>query len=210
MENDLAVKLCVIGLVIYSTSLHELAHAFSAACFGDPTPGQNGRLTWNPVPHLSPVLTAVVFPAIFYLTNNGLFCLASTPVNPSRMRHPMRDYALVSLCGPLMNFLCAAVLIGILWVPGFTTPPGERPNYLMLVLPWAAYWNVLLGIFNLLPIPALDGYSVIRGLLPPELRQQGDALARSPFSLLIVLFLGSYIIGYFQGPVVLLFQHLLP
>lgn len=210
MEPELIVKISVIALVIYSTSLHELAHAFSADYFGDPTPGRYGRLTWNPLPHLSPVLTAIVLPTIFYLTNRGLFCLAATPVNPSRFRRPLRDFALVALTGPLMNFLCAAVVLGILWIPGFTTPPGERPNYLTLVLPLVAYWNVLLGLFNLLPIPALDGYTVIRGLLPLQLRQQGDALGRSSFSLIIVLLLGSYIIGYFQGPVSLLFRHLLP
>ncbi|MGD0090674.1 MAG: site-2 protease family protein [Planctomycetota bacterium] len=210
MDPELAVKISILALVIYSTSLHELGHAFSANYFGDPTPGRHGRLTWNPLPHLSPVLTAVVIPTYLFLTGKGLFCLATTPVDPSRLRRPLLDYALVALAGPMMDFLFAGVLVGILWIPGFTTPPGERPNYLMLVLPWAAYWNVLLGIFNLLPIPPLDGYTVIRGLLPLQLRRQGDALCRSSISLIIVLLLGGHIVGRFQEPVMLLFAHVLP
>lgn len=210
METDFVAKVCVIVLVIYSTSLHELAHAYSADFFGDPTPGRHGRLTFNPLPHLSPPWTAIFLPALFYLSGNGLFCLAQTPVNPSRLRRPLRDYALVALSGPTMNFLCAAVLLGILWIPDVWRPPGEQPNYLMLVLPWAVYWNVLLGVFNLLPIPPLDGYTVLRGALPLQLRQQGDALARSSFSLILALVIGSYAIGVIHEPLMLIFRELLP
>jgi Zn-dependent protease len=203
----IVVKLCVIALVIYSTSLHELAHAFSADYFGDPTPGRHGRLTFNPIPHLSPVLTAIVLPLVFYLSNNGLLCLAATPVNPSRFRRPMRDYALVSLSGPLMNFLLAGVMIGILWIPGVWQYPM---NYTMLVLEEAAWWNVVLGVFNLLPIPPLDGYAVIRGALPLQVRMQADALARSSASLLLALFVGSYALGSILGPVFEVFRRLFP
>jgi len=208
MENEPFVKLCVIVLVVYSTSLHELSHAFSANYFGDPTPGRRGRLTWNPIPHLSPIWTAVILPVLLFMTDRGLFCLATTPVTPSRFRRPMRDFALVSLCGPLTNFLCAALMIGILWIPGVWTDPE---NYNMLILKQAAMWNVIMGMFNLLPIPPLDGYTVIRGLLPLWLRQQGDALARSgTLGLFVAILLGGAIFHSISDPLVSVYQSLLP
>lgn len=210
MSDELFVDICVIILVIYSTSLHEMAHAFSANYFGDPTPGRYGRLTFNPLPHLSPKLTAIVLPAIFYLTGHRLFCMASTPVNPGRMRWPLRMMALVALSGPAMNFLCAAVMIGILWIPRVWRYPPNDPTFDMLILKEAAGWELILGVFNMLPLPPLDGYTVIRGLLPLGLRQHGDALARSQISMFVALILGSYLIGYVIDPLNENYMRLLP
>jgi len=211
MGSDFAVQLCVIALVIYSTSLHEMAHAFTAHWLGDPTPGRHGRLTFNPLPHLSPVWTAIILPAVFYLTGGGLFCLAYTPVNPSRLRRPLRDYALLSLAGPVANFLFAAALIGLLWVPGVWRSRLEDPNYLMLILPWAAFWGVVLGVFNLLPIPPLDGYGVIRGLLPLGLRQQTDAFARGGMvTMVIAMMVGSVALRAAAPALFLVLDRLLP
>src|SRR5689334_2440199 len=102
----LIANLFVVGFVIYGTSLHEMGHAFVAAWLGDPTPGKHGRLTWNPLPHLSPTMTAIVAPIVFFLTSHGrsLFCLATTPVDPTKFRRPLRDHALVAVAGPFMNF----------------------------------------------------------------------------------------------------------
>ncbi|MCY3023488.1 MAG: site-2 protease family protein [Planctomycetota bacterium] len=208
MEADPIVKVCVIALVIYSTSLHEMGHAFVASWLGDPTPGRYGRLTLNPIPHLSPPLTAIVFPTVFYLIGGGLFCLAMTPVNPSRMRYPLRDYALTSLAGPVTNFLFAGILLGILWIPGVWQYP---PVYIMAVLTRAAWWCLVLGLFNLLPIPPLDGYGILRVVLPLPLRQQGDALARmGMMSLVIVMMVGSAVFGYIEAPLAALYVRLLP
>jgi Zn-dependent protease len=216
MEPDTIIKLFVIGLVVYATSLHEMAHAYVATWCGDPTPGRHGRLTWNPIPHLQPVITAVVLPVLFYMTSRSLFCLAQTPIDPSRMRRPLRDHALTALAGPVTNFLFMGLLIGILWIPGMYTfnvdeyGRGVPANYLTAILPEAAKWNLILGVFNLLPIPPLDGYRIARAFVPLPARRAMDDFARSSISMMVVLIAGSYIIGLFIPQLNKFFQTLLP
>lgn len=212
MDHRIIVDLIVIGLVIYATSLHELAHAYVATRCGDPTPGREGRLTWNPIPHLSPIMSAVVIPVIFYLTSRSLFILAQTPVNPSKFRHPLRDHALVAAAGPATNFIIAGILFLVLRIPhvyGFSADTG-MPFWTTVVIPPAAFWILLMGFFNLMPLPPLDGYWIIRAILPFEFRQQTDALARSPMSFIIVLLLGSYLFYQVSDPFLALYKHLLP
>ncbi|HEY3320284.1 MAG TPA: site-2 protease family protein [Planctomycetota bacterium] len=208
MSDEFTFKLIVVGLVIYATALHEMAHAFVATWCGDPTPGRYGRLTFNPIPHLQPVLTAIVLPLVFFLSGSGLFCLAQTPVDPSRFRHPKRDQALVAFAGPAANFLFMGLMIGILWIPGVWRDDDVTWN--MRVLTEGARWCMILGVFNLLPIPPLDGYWIVRGVLPLQLRIQADALARSQMSMVLVLFVGSVIMRSLSLPIHRIFFHLLP
>ena len=212
-ESYLLAKLIVIVLVIYATSLHELAHAYVATWCGDPTPGRYGRLTWNPIPHLSPFVSAVVLPIIFYLTSGMLFILALTPIDPTRFRKPIRDHALVAAAGPLTNFLIVGLLLAVLRIPGvygYFWDSNTKP-WTAIVLPEACFWIYIMGFFNLLPLPPLDGYWIIRGLLPLSIRQQGDALARSQFSFFIVLIIGSWLFQYIALPVShFYYMHLLP
>src|SRR5208283_1211975 len=79
MNADLTAQLLTVALVVYGTSLHEMGHAFVATWLGDPTPGKHGRLTFNPLPHLSPFITAVVLPLVCYMSKGFLFAFASTP-----------------------------------------------------------------------------------------------------------------------------------
>jgi Zn-dependent protease len=210
MSNDLTTNLCVIALVIYGTSLHEMAHAFIAHYFGDPTPGRYNRLTFNPIPHLDPILTAVIFPVIFYLSGGGLFCMAQTPVDPSRFKRPFLHQALMAAGGPAMNFLLAAVMLGILWIPGVWQP--YNPNYNMAILTQAAYWNVILGVFNLMPVPPLDGYTIIRGALPLSIRRPLDDFRRmGVMSLMLGVVIGSFLYRtFFDDIVTEIFIKLLP
>jgi Zn-dependent protease len=212
MDSEIIVKLFVIALVIYATSLHEMAHAYVATWCGDPTPGRRGRLTWNPIPHLDPPLTAIILPVVFYMSSGSLFCLAQTPIDPSRMRKPLRDHALTALAGPVTNFLFMGMLIGILWIPGIYsyTYFGEPANWLTAILPKAAFWNLILGVFNLLPLPPLDGYRIARAFVPVTVRMQMDNFARNPMSMIVVLVLGSLIIGQFIEPLSSIFRSLLP
>jgi len=214
-DPDILVKLFVIALVVYATSLHEMAHAYVATWCGDPTPGRHGRLTWNPIPHLQPVLTAVILPVLFYMTSSSLFCLAQTPIDPSRMRKPLRDHALTALAGPVTNFLFMGLLIGILWIPGvyqyrIDSRHLEPANWLTAILPIAGFWNLILGVFNLLPIPPLDGYRIARAFVPIGIRRQMDDFARSNLSFMVVLIAGSFIIGQFIEPLGDFFRTLLP
>jgi Zn-dependent protease len=210
MDEFFVLRLVIIALVILATAFHEMAHAFSAYYFGDPTPGRHGRLTFNPIPHLDPPLTAIICPALFYLIGGGLFCLAQTPISPARMRRPLRDHALTALAGPVTNFLFMGILIGILWIPGVWIPYGP-PSYNMIILREAAWWNMVLGVFNLLPIPPLDGYRILRAFVPYGLRQQLDNFANmGMMSLMIVLIVGSFIMQYFLPYLDYAFFKLLP
>jgi Zn-dependent protease len=211
-SHILIAKLVIIGLVIYATSLHELAHAYVATLCGDPTPGRHGRLTWNPIPHLSPFYTAILLPIFFFLSSDSLFILAQTPINPSKFRRPMRDHALVAAAGPATNFVIAALMFAILRIPGvygFSADTGFPP-WTAIVIPPAAFWILLMGFFNLMPLPPLDGYWIVRGLLPLETRQQTDALARSPMSMIVTLLVGSLLFNYVSDPIIHLYQFLLP
>jgi Zn-dependent protease len=209
----------IFALVLYGTSLHEMGHAFVAYWLGDPTPGRYGRLTLNPLAHLKPVMTAVIIPLVMYFGSNfqGLLAMASTPVDPTRFRKPLRDMALVSLVGPAMNFLLAGFLIGILWLEyGFhlwwpNSFHDSEPSWLTVILPTAALWNIILGVFNLLPFPPLDGYSLVRPILPLTLRRQMDAWGRMGImSMLVVLALGGYMLNELLPPLLIFWAQLLP
>jgi Zn-dependent protease len=196
VDTETTVKLFVLLLVLYGTSLHEMGHAFVAHWLGDPTPARNGRITMNPLPHLQPVWTAIIFPFITYMFGNSLFCLATTPIDPSKFKRPLRDHALVAIAGPIMNFLLMGILIGVLWIPGVYTYDSTTylpKNWIAAIFPWAAMWNFILGCFNLLPLPPLDGYRIARIVLPLPLRRAADDFSRSLMSFFVVLIVGSYL-----------------
>jgi Zn-dependent protease len=206
LSEEFIIKLLIIALVIYGTSLHEMAHAYVATWLGDPTPGRAGRLTLNPIPHLNPPFTAIILPAVMFLSSGGLICLAQTPIDPSRFRRPLRDHALVALAGPAMNLLFMGVLIGVLWIPGVW-----NPNFTAIVFAYAALWNLILAVFNLLPLPPLDGYWFVRAFLPLRLRIHTDSFARMGMvSLVLVLVVGSYAISYLEPYLSQVFAALLP
>lgn len=213
MESSTLANLFIVALVIYGTSLHELGHAYAATWLGDPTPGKYGRLTLNPLPHLSPFTTAVLLPFIFFMSSRMLFCLAFTPIDPSRLKRPLRDHALIALAGPAMNFLFMSVLIGILWIPGAYKydSMGQAANWATAVLPEAALWNLILGVFNLIPLPPLDGYNLARLVLPLGLRRQTDSFARmGMLPMVVAMIAGGAIFREIRSPVYHVFVCLLP
>jgi len=145
--------LAIIGLVI---SVHEAAHAFVANKLGDPTARLAGRMSLNPAAHIDPIGT-VLIPLVLFILNAPVFAWAKpTPVNLLNFHRPMRDSALVALAGPLSNFLLA-ILFGIL----FRFLGGT----LLIVI---IQLNLVLALFNLIPVPPLDGYKVLLGILPKE------------------------------------------
>lgn len=205
---DLFIKLLVLVLVLYSVSLHELAHAYTATFLGDPTPGKHGRLTFDPLAQLMPTwFYSIAFPTLSYLLGGMLFCYAFCPIDPSRFRRPLRDCALVAVAGPLTNFIMMGVFIGVLWIPGALSP--DKSGH--AVFTHAAYWNLILGCFNLLPLPGLDGYDLARPLLPLNLRRPLDDFRRMGFlPLLLALVLGPRLLGFVLDPLSDIFVMLLP
>jgi Zn-dependent protease len=158
---DLDTFLYLIPFLVVSLVLHELAHALAATWLGDPTPRDDGRLTVNPVVHLDPlgtlmfVLTALVSDFIFGWAKPVM-------VQPRHFRRPQLDMGLVAAAGPATNFLIALGCVGLLVHGDFTGTTFD-------VLVRAYQVNIVLGIFNLIPIPPLDGSRILGAILPQGL-----------------------------------------
>ncbi len=159
-------------VLLISFPVHELAHAIVADRLGDPTPRYYGRITLNPLRHLDPVGSAMML--LFG------FGWATTPVNPGRLRgNQQLSSILVSVAGPLSNLALAAIAGVIVQL----VPIDNRTVYLIAAN--FVFINVLLFVFNLLPIPPLDGFNILANLLPVELRQ--TLLRIAPYGSLLLL-----------------------
>jgi Zn-dependent protease len=161
----------VIGFLILSLAIHEVAHAVVALWCGDTTARDLGRITLNPVPHIDPFMT-IVLPALLLFMSGGRFAFGGAkpvPVNPANLRHPLRDMALVAIAGPLSNIVLALVFMFALHAAARFG--GYEPGMLMYdVLLQTVVLNVVLAVFNMLPIPPLDGSRVMAYLLPAGIR----------------------------------------
>jgi Zn-dependent protease len=156
-------------ILILSLSFHEAAHAWSADRLGDPTARMLGRLTLNPLAHIDFIGT-ILFPLLAMFSPVPLIGWAKpVPVNIQNFRSPLRDFAIVAVAGPVSNLVLATGLIVIF----FLMHPGGADAYTFnrasQVLVGAIAMNVLLAVFNMLPVPPLDGGNVAIGLLPPPL-----------------------------------------
>jgi Zn-dependent protease len=176
----------VVGFIILSLSVHEWAHAYTAHKLGDDTAKNLGRMTPNPIVHIDPLMT-IAIPALLLILTNGQFVFGGAkpvPVDPRNFRHPHAANALVAVAGPLSNFALAFVFIFAHQLA--MGELGYRSNELLpWVLEMSAVANVVLGVFNLLPIPPLDGSRVMAWLLPSALREPYVQLER--FGMLLVL-----------------------
>jgi len=171
----------IIIIVIISITLHELAHGFAALSQGDDTPQRTGHMTLNPVVHMG-------WESIIFLCLAGM-AWGQMPVNPSRFRHQKFSNILVSAAGPLLN-LALGILFIILLRLSLSISLGGLLNSEFLYL--GAYINLRLFMFNLLPIPPLDGFHVCSEFFP-ELKR----LENGPFGLfaLTILFTGGFTVG---------------
>jgi Zn-dependent protease len=167
----------VLAFLLISVSVHESAHAWTADRLGDPTARKLGRVTLNPAAHLDPFLS-ILLPIVTYLSLNVAFGAGKpVPVAMRNLRHPRRDFMLVALAGPLSN-LCLAFATTALWWGATRVGLGLEPSLGVLLLKRGILMNVALAIFNLLPVPALDGSRVIGWLLPGRLAYRWYSMER--------------------------------
>lgn len=172
---------------------HEYAHGYAALKQGDPTAQQLGRLTWNPLKHIDPFLT-VLMPVMLYWASNGTFIFGGAkpvPVNPRNYRNYRRGDIIVSLAGIATNLLlfplCALIIVG-LGLLGRLIPPGVETLFLLQrMMVMGILFNLVLAVFNLLPIPPLDGSHVMKWLLPPAWSLRYQQLGKYGIVILLVL-----------------------
>ena len=178
-----------IPVLLASIVLHELAHAWQARREGDDTAERLGRITLNPVSHLDPV-GSVILPAVLWFGGGVIFGWAKpVPVDPSRFRsHPWSDIR-VSMAGIVVNLALAGVLTLVMaaLVAGADLVPASIGNVLRTMCYQGIFLNLLLAVFNLIPIPPLDGSHVVANLLPDGLARPYRAAGRYGFLALMAL-----------------------
>jgi Zn-dependent protease len=203
---DIGQFILYMVALVFSLSVHESAHAWTSNYFGDDLARLQGRITLNPVAHVDPIGT-LVFPAISFFTGAPLFGWAKpTPVNPLRWRNKRVANFWVSAAGVICNFIIAIVagiMIRVGLFAGLIGPGSSSlfaPTTDSLILEGAVQLlttffvlNVVLGVFNLIPIPPLDGSKVLQSILPQSFESGFEALERFGFILLILaMFTGVF------------------
>jgi Zn-dependent protease len=184
-------------VLIASLSVHEAAHAWAADRLGDPTARQLGRLSLNPAVHIDPIGT-VLFPLIAMMTNVPLIGWAKpVPVDTRHLKHPKRDFAIVAAAGPISNLVMAAIGAAI-----FAALPDVAPGDIAaraisrpldtLLLEFIQL-NVLLAVFNMIPVPPLDGGNVLIGVLPHAGGRLVEQLRPYGFLVLYALMLTGFL-----------------
>jgi len=199
---------------LFAISVHESAHAWMANQLGDPTARMLGRITLNPIKHIDPIGT-VLLPLIAMLTHLPVIGWAKpTPVDPRNFRNAVRDDILTSVAGPVSNFIVATAATILLAAIAALAPGGRmlvRGTIAGFMLDNAALTpvalllyqflviNVLLAVFNLIPVPPLDGSHVLRHLLPDAVRQIYDSVGM--FALMALVFFGGSLLMALIRPV---------
>lgn len=199
----------VLVVVLGSMILHELAHGVMAYCLGDDTAKEEGRLTLNPVKHIDSVLSILV-PVMLYMSGAPIFGGAKpVPVDSRNLRHGVWGMALVAIAGPLTNFLIAIVVAvighatGVLMLDSGTLM--YMPGMMGEIMVNLVYINLGFGIFNLIPIPPLDGSRVLYALMPDEIRGMMERMERWGIVLVMIVvivfpsFLSTFMLGAMQG-----------
>ena len=207
------LQLIIIFLpLLFAVTIHEVAHGYAAYRFGDPTAKMAGRLTLNPIRHMDP-FGSVILPLLLKISGSPVIFGYAKPV-PVDFKN-LRPFRLGSLCvasaGVVTNFIaalgCAAILQGIRPFHGSLAGPAfsSLENIVIQLLIYSVIINLVLGIFNLIPIPPLDGGRILDGLLPQHLRAKLQVIEPFGFLILIVLLMTNsldFFISFFISPLI--------
>lgn len=181
---DIGQLLILFMILLFSLTVHESAHAWTADRLGDSTGRVLGRISLNPVVHVDPVGT-IVLPLLAFATGAPIIGWAKpVPVSLRNLAHPRRDFLFIAAAGPASNLVLAVVAAVVLRVAP-VEPSGDIVLPVSMVAMTALQLNLLLAVFNMVPVPPLDGGTVLAGLLPERLADGYDRVVR-PYGFLIL------------------------
>jgi Zn-dependent protease len=199
------IPFLLIPILLISITCHEYAHGWVAAKLGDPTPKESGRLTLNPLAHIDPWGTLILPVLLLYLSSRMGYPFTigyakPVPINPYHFKNPRKDIRWVGLAGPCANFIIAIVLSAIwrMQVPLFSE-----------VIKWGIFLNLVLGVFNLIPIPPLDGSKVAASFLPPAFAHKYLKIEPYGFFIIILLIMSGFFRAVILPFITLLLNYLL-
>lgn len=183
MRTNILAMAVVFVVVLISMIFHELAHGFMAYFLGDDTAKEEGRLTLNPLKHLDPLLS-VALPLLLFMTGGPIFGGAKpVPVNSKNLKYGVWGMAMVAVAGPLMNFVIAFVA----FLVGYYTGWLEAPGLIGVIFDYLVLINLGFGVFNLIPIPPLDGSRVLYAIAPDGVREAMSGMEK--WGIMVVLLL---------------------
>ena len=183
---DWRIIIIQIFVLLFAITIHEASHAWAAMKMGDPTASAMGRVSLNPLAHIDPFGT-VILPLILILVLHAPAFGWAKPVmiNPRNLRHPRRDNLWISLAGPAANMAAATVSLVVLIVLNHLPRNSSPLEALSLIFYYLVMINVFLAIFNLIPVPPLDGSGILAGLLTDEAAAKYDRIR--PYGFIIVI-----------------------
>ncbi len=188
-NHEIILLLVVLTLLILSLAIHEAAHAFVAYRCGDDTAKHMGRLTLNPIDHIDPFMT-IMLPLLLWFGSGGSFVFGGAkpvPVNPYNLRHPSRDMMYVALAGPISNFLLA-IFFALVFKCLVAFGSYQESSLMINAVRNGVSLNIFLAVFNLVPIPPLDGSRVVMHFLPQSRKQGYAQLERFGIFIVVGLF----------------------
>ncbi len=188
-----------LAILVFSVVVHEVSHGYAALWLGDDTAERSGRLTLNPLNHIDP-FGSLLLPIVSYLAGGFILGWAKpVPYNPYRLRNKKWGPAIVGAAGPASNiFLALAFGLMVRFLPGISLVSGTFLLHFISILSMIVLTNLLLALFNFIPIPPLDGSKVLFALLPYQWRWVENFLEQYGLFLLIpvVLFFGQWIFPF--------------